>query len=355
MQGKLKLQIEESFKMLKAYESSLEHIDFGDWEKRLHGEMDKLIDKDSHLVEDNFERFRGLQIYVSDQPVATVSGHQSDHWLWRKLLLVLQKVVGSRRAGVRETMITFKTLEDEGALELLAKYPNPEIGKPCNIEHRGYQFTNRHLRHIYILSLFNKKVAPILPTAPSILDIGCSYGFFSSLIKKELTDSKHVLVDMPGQLLLAHYFLRENLPDAKIADFKDLANVATIDRAFIDSYDFVLLPTSMYGKLLGGTIDLVTNFVSFAEMTQEWFWTYFNSAPVTSAPYLYTINRYDGYPTYTNGITFLDYPLARYETVFMRTCPLFRYFFERVAFFGTRKKRYPSEFFQFVGRQHKTE
>jgi len=355
VQAFLKMKIEESFKILKAYEVKIKHVDFGDWEQRLHDELDKLIYKNGLLIEENFEKFRGLQIYVADQPVATIRGYYSDHWIWHKLLLVLQKIVGSRRGAIQETMITFKSLEDEGNLDLLAKYPNPDIGKPCSIHHRGYKFTNRHLRHIYILSLFNKKVVPILPDAPSILDIGCSYGFFSSLVKKELPESKHVLVDMPGQLLLAHYFLLENFPNAKIADFKDVANVSTIDRDFIDNYDFILLPTSMYDKLLGGTIDLVTNFVSFAEMSQEWFWKYFNSAPITSAPYLYTINRYDGHPTYTNDITILDYPFMRYETVYMRTCPIFHYYFESIAFFGTRKKRYPSEFFQFIGRQHKTE
>ena len=107
----------------------------------------------------------------------------------------------------------------------------------------------------------------------------------------------------------------------------------------------------MYEKLESDSIDLVTNFVSFAEMSSEWFGKYFNSAPVLSAPLLFTVNRYDSHPTYSNNITILDYPFGRYETIYMRTCPLMLCYFKEYAFFWCRKVRYSSELFQFIGRQ----
>jgi putative sugar O-methyltransferase len=346
----LKLDLEAALQALKEHGEDNDHADYGDWEGRFHEEFAKLVDIDGRLIEKNLQQFRGRCIYVSDQPNLMVRRYGSDHAIWRLFIHLLYLVQGGRRTGVKETFVTFRVLENKGYLNLLAKYPNSDVGKPFNIRYRGYRFTNRYLRHIYILGMFNEHVAPILSAEPIVLDIGCSYGLFSSLVKKEHPGSRHVLVDLPGQLLLAHYYLGTLFPDARIAGFKDVCGVEKVDRSFIEKYDFVLLPTTMYGKLTRGAVDLVANFVSFAEMPREWVTRYFDSAPVRSAAVLFTINRYDSYPTYTNSITVLDYPFSRYETIYMRTCPILRVRFEGRAFFGTRKIRYPSELFQFVGR-----
>lgn len=351
MHAELKSRMEESLQALKEHDRRTEHADYGDWEERFHKEFARLVDEHGRLIVKNLQQFRGQSIYVADQPSLKFRNYHSDHPMWRIFIKLLYMISGGRKAGIKETFVTFRVLQDKSYLNLLAKYPNLDVGKPFNIRYGGYQFTNRYLRHIYILGMFNEHVAPILPTEPTVLDIGCSYGLFSSFVKRENPGSRHVLVDMPGQLLLAHYFLRTLFPDAKIADFKDVCTVEKVDREFIEKYDFVLLPTTMYDKLTGGSIDLVANFVSFAEMSPEWFAKYFNSAPVTSAPFLYTINRYDSHPTYHNKITVLDYPFDRYETIYMRTCPILRWYFIGYAFFWCRKVRYPSDFFQFLGRQ----
>ena len=350
MYADLKMRLEESIKELRENGLKTESLSIGDWEG-LHKEFIEVVDKYGRLIDKNLQSFRGICIGVWDEPRVTIRNYYLDHPLWRILVRILYVVKGRKRGAVKEALINFRVIEEKGYLNLLGKYPNPSIGKPFNIDYRGYHFTNRYLRHIYFLGMFNERVAPHLPEKPIILDIGSSYGLFSSLVKQESPKSRHVLVDMPISLLLAHYYLQTLFPNARVAGFDDVANVEKINRKFIENYDFVLLPISMYEKLESDSIDLVTNFVSFAEMSSEWFRKYFNSAPVLSAPLLFTVNRYDSHPTYSNNITILDYPFGRYETIYMRTWPLQLWYFKESAFFLCRKVRYPSEFFQFVGRQ----
>ena len=348
MYADLRPRLEKSLRALEGYEGE-GRIDYGDWNK-FQTEFIDVLDKHGRLIDKNLQSFRGLSIGVWDEPRIPIRHYHIDHPLWRIFLLLVYTVWGSKRGTIREAFEHFRVLEDNGYLNLLAKYPSPDVGKPFNIRYRGYRFTNRYLRQIYLLGMFNEHVAPLLSAGPTILDIGCSYGLFSSLVKQEKPDSRHVLVDTPVPLLLAHYYLKTLFPDARIADFKDVAAVEKVDRKFIENYDFVLLPASMYEKLTSGAIDLVTNFVSFAEMSREWFTKYFDSAPVRSAPFLFTVNRYDSHPTYSNKITVLDYPFDRYETIYMRTCPILLWRFEGYSFFLCRKVRLPSELFQFVGR-----
>jgi putative sugar O-methyltransferase len=352
MYADLKLRLEESIQAMREDGLKTKHLSVGDWEG-FQKEFIAVVDKAGQLIDRNLQSFRGLSIGVWDEPRLTIRNFHIDNPLWRIFLRILYVIRGRKRGTIKEAHLNFRVLEEKGYLHLLEKYPNPSVGKPFNIHYRGYRFTNRYLRHIYLVGLFNERVAPLLQENPIILDIGSSYGLFSSLVKQERLESRHVLVDMPIPLLLAHYYLQTLFPNAKIAGFKEAANAEKIDRKFIESYDFVLLPISMYEKLAGGSVDLVTNFISFAEMSPEWFWNYFNSDPVLTAPLLYTVNRYDSQPTYSNNFTVLDYPFDRYETIYMRTYPILRWYFKSYAFFGCEKVRYPSEFFQFVGRLRK--
>jgi putative sugar O-methyltransferase len=350
MYAALKARLEESIQVMKENDLKTKQSDVGDWEG-FQKEFIAVVDKAGRLIDKNLQSFRGLSIGVWDEPRVTIRNFHFDSSLWRMFLRILYVLRGRKRGAVKEAHITFRVLEEKGYLHLLEKYPNPSVGKPFNINYRGYRFTNRYLRQIYLVGMFNEHVAPLLPEDPIIMDIGASYGLFSSLVKQEHPKSRHVLVDMPIPLLIAHYYLQTLFPSAKIAGFKEVANIEKIDRKFIESYDFVLLPISMYEKLEGESVDLVTNFVSFAEMSPEWFWRYFDSAPVLTAPLLFTVNRYDSHPTYSNNFTVLDYPLDRYEAIYMRKFPILLWCFKSYAFFGCRKARYPSEFFQFVGRQ----
>jgi len=343
--------LEEAIKFSIEHEKKEQHLHFGFWEKQLREDTEKILDSNFKINVENLLQFKGKQLFFPDYPRTHFKSFYSQSKFYYMLLNILNRIVGNHRAKIIEMLEGFKVVEQAGFLDVLKKYPTPEIGKPLRLKHKGYLFTWLYLRQIYFLGLLKKHLKDKLSQDPVVLDIGSSYGIFSSLVKQELPSSHNLLVDMPGQLILAHYYLLELFPEAKIAGFKEVAGVDKVDKNFIKQFDFILIPTSMYGKLAGKSVDLLTNFTSFSEMSREWFDLYINSEVFKTVPFLYTINRYDAYPTYDNKVTVLDYPLNDYERIHMGTCPLLKNHYEGFLFFLHKAVRYPSEFFEFIGKR----
>lgn len=343
--------IESSVRYLAEHEKNGKRLDFGFWEELFRRDTARLIDKSFRIDADNLTNFRGKQLFVVDHPNACLRSFYSGSKFYYKVKSLMNKLVGNQRGKIREAIDFFRGIKDAGFLDLLEKYPNSDIGKPLNLRYKGYSFTWRYLRHIYFLGLFKEYLQEKLREDAVIMDIGSSYGIFSGLIKQDMLGTHHVLVDAPGQLILAHYYLSQLHPGSKIAGFQQVGEADRIDKDFIERYDFVLVPTAMYDKLAGHSVDLVTNFASFSEMSREWFNAYINSAVFKTSPFLYTINRYDAYPTYDNNITVLDYPLKDYKAMHMRTCPLFKNHYQGYLFLWYKAVRYPSELFEFIGKR----
>jgi len=348
-QAKLISTLEEAVKYLIEHEKKVQHLHFGFWEKQLREDTEKLFDKNFKIKVENLLQFKGKQLFFPDYPRTQIKSFYSSKAFYYTLLNITNRIIGNHRAKIKEMLEGFEVVEQAGFLGLLKKYPTPEIGRPLRLKHKGYIFTWLYLRQIYFLGLFKKYLKDKLNPEAVVLDIGSSYGIFSSLVKLEMPKSHNVLVDMPGQLIIAHYYLSQLFPQAKIAGFKEIAEAEEIDKTFIKQFDFVLIPTSMYDKLGANSIDLLTNFTSFSEMSRAWFDLYINSQVFKTAPFLYTINRYDAYPTYENKVTVLDYPLNDYERIHIGTCPLLKNHHEGFLFFLDKTVRYPSEFFEFIG------
>lgn len=344
--------LEKNLASLSVFERDKEHKDFLDWEKRFHEQTKRIVDDKLKINTKNLINFRGKQIFVADRPVGQLKGFYSTTKTYKVLKNIIDLFVGSWKGARREALDSFNEIEKAGYLGMLKKYPPSKVGNPFFIDHKGYSFTNRYIRHTYSVGLFKDKMGNELNDNFIFMDIGSSYGIFSAVLKRDMPKTKHVLVDMPGQLVLAHYYLAQLFPDAKIAGFHEIAQVEKINKAFIDNYDFILVPTSMYEKISNSQniVDVVTNFASLSEMSKTWFDAYINSAIFKTAKYFYTVNRYDGYPTYKDAITVLDYPVYNYKTIYMRTCPFLKYYYCSKWFFFSQRVSYPSEFFQFIGK-----
>jgi len=350
MDKKLIKELNQSIELIRKSEiKERKENDYGDWEVRAFSELEKLIDSGGRIIESKLESFIWKGIYVTDQPSTTIKGVTYNNIFFKALLKILSFVSGAKRSGVNETRCTFNEIKKQNMLPLLKKYPMSNIGQPNKIQHANYTFTNRYLRHIYFYSLFNRHLKGLLKDDPIMLDIGSSYGLFQMFLKKEIPHSHNILVDLPGQLILAHYYLSKEFPDAKIASIVNVNDAIVIDEKFVKEYDFILIPTTMYEKLNINTIDVVSNFVSLSEMTQQWFDLYFTSIAFKTAKYFYTVNRYDSYPTYSNGITIFNFPLHNYRKIIFNTLPIIKYYYLSKRLFFTKKTRYPSEFFQFIG------
>ncbi|MBW8638290.1 putative sugar O-methyltransferase [Hoeflea sp. WL0058] len=232
-------------------------------------------------------------------------------------------------------------LVETGDIELLKKHPCHPAGNPRTFDWNGIPVTHRWIKHIHHLGMFNRTLSASLKEGFSVLDIGSSYGVFSYMMFREYPGSHHVLVDLPNQLLFAHYFLRNCFPDARIAGARTIEELGAITRETVDAYDFILLPADRFEQLAGGSIDLVTSFSCLGELKRTLFDRYIRSDAFLSARYFYTSNPVDKHMAMQDAeVCVLDYPiLDPAKRLYFGVSPVFLYSYgapERKGPFGYR-------------------
>jgi putative sugar O-methyltransferase len=317
-----------------------------DWSSRARKALGRLVGTDGALDAEVLRNFRRDQILVDDLPAADLGRGRWKNNAARNF------AVGWRR-GTRNCLLEcLRILQERGFDPVLRRHPCPPIGNPHVFSYEGYHYTFRWARHAYFVGLMNEVLRGRLDGELVVLDIGSSYGIFSNLVKREYPASHHVLVDLPEQLILARYFLASCFPEARIAGAKELRRVPSITKQFLLDHDFVLVPTAMFGKLPPHSVDLVTNFGSFTEMTREYFDLYMQSDVFSTARYFYTINRIEPYPKgYGTDVSILDFPIKdREKRLHFGICPIFSVNFmfdQRLLLFLSHRK--PPPYFEYVG------
>jgi putative sugar O-methyltransferase len=323
----------------------------GDWSSRDERNIELLRDGSNALNSENLENFRGKQIYVSDYPSVTFKNIYFKNKLFYKIMSFINVFIGSRRGEIKIIQNQIDFIKKNGVYDVLMQNSDTCIGNPMHYKYDSIKITGRYLRHVYFYNIFKNYIANDLQDNFVALDIGSSYGIFSALIKSNNPSTRHILVDLEGQMILAEYYLSRKFPSAKIANAKDIIENGVIDSNFINKYDFILVPVDLFDLLLDAEVDLVTNFLSLGEMSRYWFDKYINSKVFKSAKFLFTVNRYDSAPTYSNKLTVLDYPFQNYMTVRMKNCSFFKVYVEGVLFFFYRLKPHTSGVFEFIGRK----
>ncbi|NQT47293.1 MAG: putative sugar O-methyltransferase [Candidatus Omnitrophica bacterium] len=309
------------------------------WESQVPQESRRFINSDFTLREDVIRNFRGQTVFIYDWPCAKPG-----------FMTILRRLIdGNWRGRYKVLRGRLKLLKDYNCADLLKKYPSSTVGNPNLFSYKGYKYTWRWTRHIYLLWLFKQVLEKRLSSDFVSMDIGSSYGVFSNLLKKEFPKSHHVLVDFPEQLVLAHYFLGKEFPEAKIASMKEIRGAGRINREFIRKYDFVLLPWMYYEKTQPKSLDLLTNFSSFGEMSKKYFDYYLRNEPFKSTPYFFTCNRFHSHSTYKNDISVLDYPLSEFSKLHFDIFPVISERYRRHGILFYKFFPYPSQCFEFIG------
>ncbi len=312
------------------------------WDSLLSTEPRKFINEDLTINLEGLRNFRRDIVFISDTPVHVKPG----------LGTIKALLSGGHRGERRLLKDAFAGIDKEGLLPLLKKFPCNGVGNPNICRHKGYQFTLRWLRHIYLTGTLGRHTGDRLNAEFFHLDVGSSYGLFEHLLKMQYSGGHSILVDFPEQLVLAHYYLGMSFPEAKIAGFQEVLKAQALGRDFLRKYDFILVPWFMYEKISPQTIDLFTNFASFGEMKREWFDYYLKKEPFLSARIFYCVNRFQSAPTYDTDLTILDYPLAQFEKKQFRISPFFSHTYQRKAVFFCAKVPFSSQYFEFVGVQN---
>lgn len=103
-----------------------------------------------------------------------------------------------------------------------------------------------------------------------ILEIGSGFGGLARLLKLTYPTATICLVDIPACLRVAHHYIKESLPEARI-HWCDGA----VDDVAAEGVDFYLVPADQAHHIQDQNIDLAMNVWSFGEMPnqqiQKWF------------------------------------------------------------------------------------
>ncbi len=340
------------------------------WKKRVEAAPSLLFTAEGKIRMSVFENFRRMDVFIPDSgPITDYSNWNPRYWaapflknpIMGAIDIARQTFNGYTRHFNRILLEYFEILKKEGALDLLQKYDvSTSPGNPYAYRHQGHTFNVRWARHIYFINLLRRHLGKELSSRQKFvsLDLGSAYGVFSNLFKSEYPKTTHILVDFPDQLLLAAYYLGRAFPEARMATLADFSDKEVISREFIDQYDFVLVPVDWYKKLAAGSYDMLTNFVSFGEMSREWFDHYLDCESFKSAEFFFTSNRFVSGPrmdpTHNTGTSVRDYPLDDFETFLFDVNPLFTHYFVRKAFFFSERKPISSYLFDFIGRRKRS-
>lgn len=311
------------------------------WKKFYTSARSKIIDVHGEIRFDVIRNFWRNLVFLGDNPAFGVP--RGPQWL-----------LGDRRGEMAVLDRIKKLLRKHGCRDLMLKYPCPTAGNPHVYRKGKYALTHRWAKHLFNLHRMNEFLKPHLEPGFTMLDIGSGHGLFSCLVNREYPGSRSVLVDLPEPLLVARYFLRMTFPEAKIAGIRDVGDMPSISREWIEQYDFVILPWQLYERLEPGAIDLITSFAALGELTRSVFRYYVDAPVFRTAKFIHTTN-----PVQTNlmfvgsDVTLMDYPLQRGEGCFhFGISPIFIYPYtypERRMLFFYRILPF-TPFFEYLGR-----
>jgi hypothetical protein len=314
------------------------------WSSLLSTNAKEYINEDFTLNRKALENFRrpGTILMIPENPDFSLIKYLFGGFL-------LGGVRGQRKMLV-EMLDVIIRLGDE---EVLRRNPVPRVGNPRIFSYKGFSFTMRWLRHVRMLSLFNKHLKNKIGDKFTCMDIGSGWGMFSNIMAREMPHSTNILLDFPEMLVLAHYFLAKSFPEARIASYEQIAQQNMLTHDFLSQFDFVLVPHFLYTKFAPKSIDLIVNVASFGEMRREWFNHYIQNDPFTSCRFIMTSNRFESAPiiepTYDTDLTVLDYPIGDFKSLRFGVNPIFSHSYEQKWAFFYKRHQFSSQYFEFVG------
>ncbi len=312
-------------------------INEGIWGKRLPDWIKKLV-KNSKIDQDEIKNFIGHNIFLAEIPNRAKGKF---HNFLRQIL---------RGPGFRKTCFAnYEKLLKNGYQSELNKYKLSEVGSPSFFEVGGFKFNERFLRHIRTVDLFLQNIRIHENGQLTVLDIGGGYSQFAYMLTDKSANTVVATLDFKEQLLLSYYFLKVNNPCLRVNSLEEILKLDKIDASFISKFDVILIPIECFNKLDSGIFNVVCNFSSFGEMSDEAFKKYLKSNILRNAKYFFTVNRLDSWPTYNNSISIMDYELHHYAPLHQMISPIWDYYYVSFTKFFIKKISFRSRNFEFIG------
>ncbi|MDB5047886.1 MAG: hypothetical protein JWO30_957 [Fibrobacteres bacterium] len=147
---------------------------------------------------------------------------------------------------------------------------NIKLSLPAGI---GYEMDGRRISFDYVRAQFHiesiAKAFPSLSKCRTLLEIGSGTGIQAFAFSQFLPGITYIMVDLPGTLAFASYFLAKASPQSKFLYYHEWLESG------LTNADFVFLPFYEISKLPDGICDLALNTDSMQEMNYETIGKYF--------------------------------------------------------------------------------
>ena len=176
--------------------------------------------------------------------------------------------------------------------DIIINITDTNIGNAKFIHYRNQLINERILRQAYFLSQLKKKTNLDKEDPNIFCDIGSGYGLLPSILKKNYTKSKFIIVDLPELNILSYYYLKNFFPKSKICLSHEIQDKERIDKDLINQYDFVILEQDDLKKLENKTVDCVINTASLGEMSKIDQDYYISQIERITKKYFYSVNRH---------------------------------------------------------------
>lgn len=218
---------------------------------------------------------------------------------------------------------------------------NPLLGTPFTRDiyfSNKLSFNSRYLRYIYIVGQIEKYKLLSQDKKQTHVDIGNYYGGLQTLLYKKFPHTSFVSIELPHQLFRSYLYHKKMFPDAtQIVGVKELEyyqNQREEFGCFIyllpEDYDLI----HNYRK-----INLLTNFLSFGEMSRYNFDNYMKSPSTLKSKKYYFVNRFISSPsldkTYDADITVNDYFIKETKLLNFDIFPIHHYMITKRKFLNS--------------------
>jgi hypothetical protein len=236
-----------------------------------------------------------------------------------------------------------RIIQESGAIDILLANPVDETPHVRDVYRRGlYKFNSRYLRYIYLANQIRKNDLLSQERYQIHLDIGNFYGGLQALLKTYYPKTTFISIELPHQLFRSYLFHSELYPDTEkivgLEQFVSYMSNPVRKPAFV-----YLLPRDFdqLGDLC--EINLLSNYVSFGEMSEENFKRYLASKTIKRVKKFHFVNRFVSNPrfdpTFNANIKLPDYFIAGTRVKLLDIFPIHHYSITRRKLLGRKGYR----------------
>jgi len=175
-----------------------------------------------------------------------------------------------------------------------------EVGQFPYVPINGTKQDSLYNRYIYLLNRFIQHSGYKREDKFVWCELGSGYGRMAQVIRDYFPNATILLVDIPTTLLPASYVNGRHFSKLRLAFYEDIREKTVFTREDIAKYDVIFMPHFMFERLAPGTVDVLWNASSLAEMPRDTVINYFKLFDRVVRPggifFTSNWNEREGYP-----------------------------------------------------------